>query len=189
MRRCFLILLLLTWSSLALAQATTDVILSWQPSTFAAGYKVHVGDAPGTYNPPLDVGDNVLVAFDQGTLPRDCTQLYAAVTAYNITGESGFSDEVAFYSRPLVNPGPGQVGPTANPQVWQISGTSFAPGITLKINGADVEITRDSCTAITFLVAQVPGASEWTSMELCNGTVCSSALPTPEAPASAPVAN
>lgn len=188
MRR--LILALLLASSPVLAQAPdSDVNLSWQASAMASGYKTYWGTTTGTYPNVQDVGDVLTYSYAHDSMPRDCTPLFAAVTAYNAAGESGYSDEVTFYARPLIDADDG-IGPTANETVWYINGTSFAPGITLKINGALVDsVNRDSCTNLTFLVADVPGAATWNSIELCNGTVCSDALPKPKAPGAAPVAN
>ena len=191
-----LALVLIAGSARAQTPPDTDVNLAWQPSVFAAGYKVHWGTASATYTVAIDAGDATVFSFAYATLPRDCTRLYAAVTAYNAAGESGFSLPVSFYSRPLIDTDPDAIGPTTpGSPVWEVNGTSFGPDVTFAINGTPVpDFVRDSCTKLTFLVAQVPGASDWTDVQICNpaylsGQVCSSTTPIPKAPGLAPLVN
>jgi hypothetical protein len=157
---------------------TSDVQLKWGESMGATGYKAYVGTLPGVYELKQgdDVGNVTHVAYYD--LPRSCVQLYASLTAYNVAGESLHSDEVSFYSRPLIDPDEDAIGPLSE-QVWKIDGTSFAPGVTLEINGEPIEIVRDSCERITFTTAAVPGTDPWTSIVVCNGTICSQPVPRP----------
>ncbi len=69
----------------------------------ATGYKIYAGTATGTYNlsnSPRDVGNVTESYFDVVTGFN--APLYFALTAYNATGESGFSTEVSqTFTRPV----------------------------------------------------------------------------------------
>jgi hypothetical protein len=93
MRTVLLGCLVLLWS-LATAYAT-DVRLAWDPPNAGTptGYKLYQGTAPGVYDAPKDVG--LVTSTTVADLPPGQT-VYFAVTAYNQTGESGFSNEVSF---------------------------------------------------------------------------------------------
>ena len=69
--------------------------LAWDPSNEpdVAGYKVYYGTAPGTYGPPIDVGNVTSYALT-GLIKGE--KYYIAVTAYDTSKhESGFSKEVS----------------------------------------------------------------------------------------------
>ena len=71
------------------------VTLSWEPPACtdfdcADGYKVYCGQASGVYGTPVDVG----AALEHPI--STAGKYYCAATAYNIAGESGFSNEVFF---------------------------------------------------------------------------------------------
>lgn len=167
------------------AFAQSDAIMSWQASDGATGYKLYVGTAPRTYDlvSGQDTGSDLTLAVSG--LPRDCSTLYTAATAYNAFGESPYSGETIFHSRPAIT----QMAPTSSGStVWVIDGTSFALGVQLLINGVVVQsLVRDNCTTLSFQSVEIPGASEWTDVTLCNGTVCTSMTPQkPDAPGTAP---
>ena len=87
---CLLLLLVLTWTSPALAAAVT---LRWDPNpeTTLSGYRLYYGTASRNYTTLVDVGNRTTYAVT-GLAPGT---YYFAVTAYDILGnESGFSDEV-----------------------------------------------------------------------------------------------
>lgn len=72
-----------------------DVTLDWDgiPPTGLAGYKVHYGPSPGTYDTVVDVG---MPTTYQVTGLSEGSTYYFAVTAYGDPGylESDFSNEV-----------------------------------------------------------------------------------------------
>jgi hypothetical protein len=191
MRRCFLLTILgLTLFSTAIAQPApdpaSDVLLTWSAAPFASGYKIHVGTNPADLT-PVDVSNSLHVNILPGSnlVPRDCTLAHARVSAYNLAGESGMSPPASFYARPRIDPG--GLHPSTNPQVWIVEGTSFGPAATLLINGNLVAgVVRDSCTQLSFQAVSVPDASTWSSVTVCNGTICSSYVPIPDTPTMAP---
>jgi len=79
------------------------VTFTWTANTDGAtGYKIYAGSATGTYNAtnsPRDVGNVTESYFDVQTFN---VPTYFALTAYNATGESGFSTEVSqTFKRPI----------------------------------------------------------------------------------------
>lgn len=151
-----------------------EVNLSWNASTTATGYKIYSGTSSGNYSPnPADVG-NVTSAPLTG-LADGCIKHYAAVTAYNAAGESGFSNEVSFYPRPLIA---FVTSPAADPGNLHINGGNFAPeGLTVYVDGAEVAATRESCELV-----KTP-AQPWVTVKVCNATVCAThVLQPPDAP-------
>lgn len=79
-----------------------QVSLTWTaPSTYSdgtpitnlAGYKLYIGNASGSYQKSVDVGNQTSYTLD---VPDDGTTHFLAVTAYDVAGvESNFSDEVS----------------------------------------------------------------------------------------------
>lgn len=86
------LLLLLALSLWSAASSADDVGLRWDASPEAAGYRMHVGPAPGTYDRVIVLG-NVLSYTVPGLDPF--RRHYFAVSAYNGATVSGFSNEVA----------------------------------------------------------------------------------------------
>ncbi|MGC9194859.1 MAG: PKD domain-containing protein [Syntrophobacteraceae bacterium] len=78
-------------SSVALA---AQAVLAWNASTDSSvtGYKVYYGSQSGTYQAPIDVGNNTTYTLTGLSASQTC---YFAVTAYSSTQESPFSQEVA----------------------------------------------------------------------------------------------
>jgi len=152
-----------------------EVQLSWDASVGATGYKVYLGAASGVYgDPPADVGNVTTVQV--ASMLDGCVQQFLAVTAYNGSGESAFSDEVATFPRPNV------LGdPVASGENLLFSGGNFAPGMTVTVDGAVIPFTRDSCVLFTVPVINIPTAVQGVSVpfEICNGTVCTSYLLVP----------
>lgn len=80
--------------SISAATLPHPVSFAWNanPEPDVAGYKLHLGDASGTYNQVVDVGNDLAISID--TLQSDTTY-FCAVTAYNSAGlESPYSQEV-----------------------------------------------------------------------------------------------
>lgn len=82
-------------SAVGTASAGT-VGLAWNPSSGAAGYRVHWGPSPGSYTGSRDVG-NTTATVVSGV--ANCDDSFYAVTAYNAAGESGYSNEVVTWPR------------------------------------------------------------------------------------------
>jgi hypothetical protein len=87
--------MLLVGSPVFLAGVRT---VSWTPSAGADGYRVHYGPEDGNYTTTIDVGSadanpgTQAIEFVTDELD-DCTTWHFSVTAYNIAGESGYSDD------------------------------------------------------------------------------------------------
>ena len=77
--------------------AATSVALAWNASTSTGvtGYKIYVGMSSGKYGTGIVVG-NVLTYTVTG-LAKGVTYYFAA-TAYNATGQSGYSNEISWLS-------------------------------------------------------------------------------------------
>jgi len=74
------------------APASGTATLTWNPATSATGYKVYSGTGSNAYGAPVDVGN--VATFQISNLQSGNTY-YFAVTAYNSTGESGYSNQVS----------------------------------------------------------------------------------------------
>jgi hypothetical protein len=87
----------------------TNVTLYWDPVPLATGYKLHYGFESSAYVHVIDVGPNL-----QHTLSDlDENQMYySAVSAYNESEESGYSEEISFMpvgnQPPIADAGPDQ---------------------------------------------------------------------------------
>jgi uncharacterized delta-60 repeat protein len=71
------------------------VVLQWSSVGGATGYKVYYGTSSGNYQTSIDVGTNT--SYTIPTLPIGSTYFFA-VTAYNASGETVFSDEAVLLS-------------------------------------------------------------------------------------------
>ena len=82
-------------SASATTLAPSTATLTWDAVTAASGYRVYYGTAPGTYLQARGAGVNVgnVVTFTVTGLSAS-TRYYFAVTAYDASNESGFSNEV-----------------------------------------------------------------------------------------------
>ena len=73
-----------------------SVKVTWDANTEPdlAGYKLYMGNQPGDYTAPIDVGN--VTEYQVSDLPENTTY-YFAVTAYDNGGlESGFSNEASY---------------------------------------------------------------------------------------------
>ena len=74
------------------APSSGTATLTWDPGTSVAGYKVYTWTSSNAYGAPVDVGN--VTTFQSFSLQSGKTY-YFAVTAYNSTGESGYSNEAS----------------------------------------------------------------------------------------------
>lgn len=155
-----------------------DVRLTWNASPTATGYNVHIGTASGNYADPVDVGS--VLAYTAANLADGCVQHFAALSAYNSAGESSLTDEVSFYPRPVILL---VASPVEFPTELHITGGNFASGVIVRIDGALVSPTFQTCTLV-----KVP-AQPWASVQVCNATVCFTHVLTPPAPPTGMVVN
>lgn len=120
---------------IAPASLAGEIGLSWGVSPGATGYRVYYGPTSRTvapYTASVDVGNVTSATISTGL--TDCQDTYFAVKAYNLAGESGFSDEVASWPRPYVSS-------TTLPSAKQgsqsipvsVSGMNFQPGADLAV--------------------------------------------------------
>jgi hypothetical protein len=71
--------------------SSTSATLTWSPNgeTDLAGYKIYVGNAPGSYGPPITIGKQTSYTFSNLQLGNT---YYFALSAYDTSGnESGLS--------------------------------------------------------------------------------------------------
>ncbi len=175
------------WAGLLLAVALSapaiagEVNVAWDASAGADGYRVYHGTAAGTYGPnPLEL---VATTTPLTTLLDGCVQQFLAVTAFNIAGESAFSQELVIYPRPvfLTPPYLDETGPEP---VIALDGGNYAPGVTLTINNVAVAFVVVDCQNINVPVLSLPVPVQGQPMtfQACNGGVCQqSAIPVLEA--------
>jgi hypothetical protein len=152
-----------------------EVNVTWDLSDGATGYRVYSGVQAGVYGDPQDVPGPPLAYT---VLLDGCVQQFMAVTAYNVIGESGFSNELTLYPRPVFIGDPTLVN---NDTIIELNGGNFAPGLTLTMNTLPVPFTVNSCTKISIPVVTVPGLGQGqpVTIEVCNGTVCQQSVMLP----------
>lgn len=86
---------MLCLAMLGLATAAAwSVTIGWDGSRGATGYRVHHGRSSGTYTNVIEAGTNQA----RFLLPPGTN--YIAVSAYNVVGESGLSEELVFVQPP-----------------------------------------------------------------------------------------
>jgi hypothetical protein len=130
---CFFIFILLFQLVIYLSNAfAAEVTLAWDPSTGDPdGYRIHYGTVSPNYDQTIDVG-NITEYTVSGLLP-DVTY-YFVTSAYNETGQSGFSNEVS-WTYTVIDTQPPNVsinGPssTTNPSVNLTGSATDNEGVT-----------------------------------------------------------
>ncbi len=136
-----------------------DLNVSWDPSTDATGYRIHYGPNPSQYDNSFDVGNATQTSLD--TL-GDCMTWYFAATAYNAAGESGYSEEVASWSRPVLEQASPNVAEQGRQLDVSLSGTNFQGGATVSFSDPAIvvnSVTVLSCTelSVNLTVGNVAG--------------------------------
>lgn len=154
----------------ALASAGT-LGLAWDPSAGAAGYRIHYGTVAGQYTMVRDVGN-----VTQTTLTDlgDCTKFYFSVTAYNGSGESGYSNEVGTLPRPSVRGTTPSIAVQGSQVTLTVRGANFAPGAGVTINNPNVfldGVQVVSCTEIQMVATIEPTAQGVRAAEVGKFTV------------------
>ena len=139
-RRTWLTTTLMTVLAAAAGSASAGTVgLAWNPSSGAAGYRVHWGSTPGSYTTSRDVGNTTATVL---TGVANCDDSFFAVTAYNAAGESGYSNEVNTWPRAEVT----SLTPTRVEQGSQFTltfrGMNFDPSKNWKIT-----LDPDPCVA------------------------------------------
>ena len=126
-----------------------DLNVSWDPSTDATGYRIHYGPNPSQYDTSFDVGNATVTNLDS---LGDCVMWHFAATAYNAAGESGYSEEVASWPRPVL----AQATPNFAEQGRQldvsISGTNFQGGAIVSFSDPAIAVNSinvSSCTELS----------------------------------------
>src|SRR5262249_33984756 len=128
-----------------------DAQLAWSPVNGAVGYKVYTRTSGQSYGAGIDAG--------AGTLGRDGGIRYAvtgpatgvtnffAVTAYNASGESPFSNELSLMVAPTATV-TGGVAPTSTPPATGTM-TATVPTRTATASGPTVTATRTASATAT----------------------------------------
>ena len=87
------------------AAQAAQIQVTWDPNTEEdlAGYRLYVGQAPGQYGEPVDVGN--VTGHVMEITPQHGATYYFALTAYDTSGnESGYSDEASCFVPDGVKP-------------------------------------------------------------------------------------
>ena len=140
---CFLL------GCLALPAAAGDITLLWDASADATGYRAYWGTSSGNYTQNQDAGNSLQTSIS--TL-QNCTNYFFAVTARNAAGESGFSQEIQTWPRPVVsqsNPATGEQGDSLD---VVITGTNYQQGVGVRFGGSGItvnSVTRNACGQLT----------------------------------------
>lgn len=145
-----------------------EVNLSWDASATAEGYRVYSSVSSGEYSTPaLEVGPVTSVPFT--ALLDGCVRQFLVVTAFNVAGESGFSDELALYPRPVF-----LAAPYIEGDHIALDGGNFAPGVTLTINNVAVPFVVVDCSNIDVpvLTLPIPVQGQPMTFQVCNGPIC-----------------
>ena len=139
------------------AAVAGSIELEWDAADTATSYTVHYGTNPTTYTNSQGVG-NTTRATVTG-LP-DCATLYFAVTASNLAGTSGFSNEVGSWGQP-------EITAASPPNAVQgdsafnisLTGSNFQAGTTLTHDNPNVflsGVTVVSCNEIQAVATVEP---------------------------------
>ena len=142
------------------AAAAGSIQLAWDPSDTATSYTVHYGTSPASYTNSRGVGNTTQTTVTG--LP-DCATLYFAVTASNVAGTSGYSNEIGSWGQPEItaaNP------PTAvqgdNAFNFSLTGSNFTAGTTVTQDNPNVfltGVTVVSCNEIQAIATVDPTAA------------------------------
>ena len=136
-----------------------DITLLWNASADATSYRAYWGTQPGNYTSNQNAGNSLQTSIS--TL-QDCTNYYFAVTASNAAGESGFSNEIQSWPRPVVSqatPSSGEQGQTLD---VVITGTNYQNGAGVQFGGSGItvnSVTRNACGQITANITIAGGAA------------------------------
>jgi|GEM_PF-2630479 len=144
----------------ALTAQAAQASLSWTapttntngtPVTNLAGYKLLIGNGPGSYQQKIDVGK--VLSYSDSTL-NDGSTYYFAVTAYDTSGvESGYSNEV---SKTL---------PIA---AYLITATAGSGGTITALNNTKTNVATNGTATVTSVTVSV-GASQTFSISAATG--------------------
>ncbi len=122
--------------ALAPAALAGSIELEWDPSDTATSYTVHYGTNPTTYTNSQGVGNTTRATVNG--LP-DCETLYFAVTASNIAGTSGYSNEVGSWGQPeITSSSPPSAVQGDNAFNLSLNGSNFQAGTTLTHDNPNV---------------------------------------------------
>jgi hypothetical protein len=162
--------------------AGREVTLRWLPSGGAAvqGYRVYLGDQPGTYQGPIDLGPRypnpstgvvtAVIPASAVQLPSDATY-YASMTAYNSAGESGLSNEI-LVPVPVCTASSCDDGNPCTVDSCEASGCSNSPTSGNSCNDGDPSTISDVCQAgvCQGSSVQCSSDSQCADSDACNGT-------------------
>jgi chitinase len=115
-------MMLLLWLS-----AADAIMLAWDASEHAVGYRLHYGELSRAYDTTLEIGSPTQASVS-GLTPGHT--YFFAVTAYNVAGESDYSNEVSAVIPELPPPPPVDTIPPS------AAITSPADGATVPRKGA-----------------------------------------------------
>jgi len=138
MRWLLLVLFLLStpiWAS--------DANVSWGPLPTATGYTVHLGIVSGTY-PNVTMVSVASLSYDDGTMFQGVRN-FLVVTASNVSGTSGFSEEINGFPRPVIS----SAVPLAEQDFIRMTvlGTNFSDGI----SAANINLPGMTILAVTWV--------------------------------------
>ena len=73
--------------------------ITWTPSPTADGYSLYCGSTSGVYTQNLNIGGGLTNEIPLSDVSLTDGIHFCAMTAYNFSGESGYSNEVEFAMR------------------------------------------------------------------------------------------
>ena len=147
-----LLFLLLPAAPQSPAITSFGVNLQWDanPETDLAGYKVYWGNSSRVYGTPVTLGKVTTYKVENLTTPG---VYFFAVTAFNSTGESPYSNEVVLQPGPKGDPGP--IG---------LTGPQGPPGPSGGVQGPITALLLSDIKTISATIA-------WATQQECSGKV------------------
>jgi hypothetical protein len=158
LQACLLVPLVAVLTAASAPAAAGSIVLTWDATQGATGYRVYYGTESGNYT-------NFVTTFSTTatiTGLQDCATYYTAVKGFNSAGESpNFSNELSGWSRPGVTAATPSTAKQGDQIVMDITGSNFQSGAIVDLGNPHVILTSVqvlSCTHIQLLATVEPTA-------------------------------
>lgn len=157
-RTGFLVPLVVALLATGVPATAGSLVLSWDATSGASGYKVFYGTESGNYTNFITT--STTTATINGL--TDCATYFVAVKAFNSAGESpNYSNELSGWSRPGVSSASPSTAIQGDQFVMDITGANFQSGAVVDLGNPNVllsSVTVLSCTHIQLLATVEPTA-------------------------------